>query len=203
MKIRIFEASAFIALFICIISCIAFEKDCEDIRSNVLRLHVIADSNSSEAQSVKLKVRDAILEESGELFEGNTSLDGAEIRLSENLDTMKAVAERTLRENGYTYSAEVEITECYFPTRHYGDITLPAGYYNALRVVLGEGEGENWWCVMFPPMCLPAASKDEAKLSDVLDEKSLDIVSDSGKYEVRFWIVEKWYELKEWVGDRL
>ena len=203
MKIRILEASAFIALFICIISCITFEKDCEDIRSNVLRLHVIADSNSSEAQSVKLKVRDAVLRESRELFEGNRSLDGAEVRLSENLDTMKAVAERTLRENGYTYSAKVEIAECYFPTRQYGDITLPAGYYNALRVVLGSGEGENWWCVMFPPMCLPAASKDEARLDDVLDEKSMEIVSDSGKYEVRFWIVEKWYELKEWVGDRL
>ena len=199
MKTRIFEISSFTALFICIVACIAFEKDCEDIRSNVLRLHVIADSNSAEAQSVKLMVRDAILEESKELFEGNGSIEGAEVRLSENLDVMKAVAERTLRENGYTYSAEVEITECYFPTRQYGDITLPAGYYNALRVVLGSGEGKNWWCVMFPPMCLPAAGKDEAKLSDVLDERSLDIVSDSGKYEVRFWIVEKWYELKEWI----
>ena len=197
MKTRIIEMSAFIALLICVISCIAFEKDCEDIRSNVLRLHVIADSNSSEAQSVKLKVRDAILKESGELFEGNTSIDGAEIRLSENLELMKEVAERTLKENGYTYSAEVEITECYFPTRQYGDITLPAGYYNALRVVLGEGEGENWWCVMFPPMCLPAASKDEAELDDVLNEKSIDIVSHSGKYEVRLWIVEKWYEFRE------
>lgn len=199
MKTRIFEISSFTALFICIVACIAFEKDCEDIRSNVLRLHVIADSNSAEAQSVKLMVRDAILEESKELFEGNGSIEGAEVRLSENLDVMKAVAERTLREKGYTYSAEVEITECYFPTRQYGDITLPAGYYNALRVVLGSGEGKNWWCVMFPPMCLPAAGKDEAKLSDVLDERSLDIVSDSGKYEVRFWIVEKWYEFREWV----
>lgn len=199
MKIRIFEISAFLALFLSIGICLAFENDCKDIRSNVLRLHVIADSNSKEAQSVKLKVRDALLTEGRELFEGNVSVDEAEIRLSENLYRMKSVAERTLRENGYTYSAEVEITECYFPTRRYGDITLPAGYYNALRVVLGEGEGENWWCVMFPPMCLPAASKDEAKLDDVLNEKSMDIVSKSGKYEVRFWIVEKWYELKEWI----
>jgi len=197
MKMRIFEISAFSALIICIAMCLSFEKDCEDIRSNVLRLHVIADSDSKEAQSVKLKVRDAILTESGELFEGNGSIDAAEVRLSENLDRMKSVAERTLRENGYTYSAEVEITECYFPTRQYGDVTLPAGYYNALRVVLGSGEGQNWWCVMFPPMCLPAASKDEARLSDVLDERSLDIVTGGKKYEVRLWIVEKWYELWE------
>ena len=202
MKIRILEISAFAALLICIITCIAFEDDCKNIRSNVLRLHVIADSNSTEAQRVKLLVRDALLEESGELFEGNGNVDEAEIRLSENLDTMKSVAERTLRKNGFTYSAEVEIAECYFPTRQYGDVTLPAGYYNALRVVLGSGVGENWWCVMFPPMCLPAAGKDEARLSDVLDEKSLDIVSGSRKYEVRFWIVEKWYELKEWISDK-
>lgn len=202
MKTRIFEISAFAALVMSIVMCLAFESDCRNIRGNVLRLHVIADSNSAEAQSVKLTVRDALLEEGRELFEGNGNIEEAEIRLSENLEGMKAVAERTLREKGYTYSAEVEITECYFPTRQYGDVTLPAGYYNALRVVLGSGEGENWWCVMFPPMCLPAAGEDEARLSDVLDERSLDIVSDSGKYEVRFWIVEKWYELKEWISDK-
>lgn len=202
MKTRIFEFSAFAALVISIVMCLAFESDCKDIRSNVLRLHVIADSNSTEAQKVKLLVRDALLEEGRELFEGNGNIEEAEIRLSENIDKMKAVAERTLREEGFTYSAEVEITECYFPTRQYGNVTLPAGYYNALRVVLGSGEGENWWCVMFPPMCLPAASEDEARLSDVLDEKCLDIVSDSGKYEVRFWIVEKWYELKSWISDK-
>ena len=202
MKIRIFELSALAAFVISLAMCIAFESDCKNIRNNVLRLHVIADSNSDAAQKVKLLVRDAILEESGELFEGNGNIEEAQIRLSESLDTMKVVAERTLREKGFTYSAEVEITECYFPTRQYGNVTLPAGYYNALRVVLGSGEGENWWCVMFPPMCLPAASKDEARLSDVLDEKSLEIVSESEKYEERFWIVEKWYELKEWAESK-
>lgn len=195
MKIRIFEISAVIALLISVILCVGFENDCEDIRENVLRLHVVADSDSEQAQSVKLKVRDALLEESRGLFEGNTSLDQAQSKLGSSLDEMKAVAERTLREEGYTYSAAVELTRCYFPTRQYGGVTLPAGNYNALRVVLGEGEGHNWWCVMFPPMCLPAAGKDEAKLNDVLDEKSIDIVTGGKKYEVRFWIVEKWYEL--------
>lgn len=197
MKLRMLEISAVIALFVCIISCVSFENDCEDIRENVLRLHVIADSDSEEAQSVKLKVRDALLSEGRELFEGNSDIEEAETSISENLELMKAAAERTLRENGYTYSAEIELTECYFPTRQYGNVTLPAGNYNALRVVLGEGEGHNWWCVMFPPMCLPAAGKDEAKLNDVLDEKSIDIVTGGKKYEVRFWIVEKWYELWE------
>ena len=195
MKIRISELSAIVALLICIIMCVGFEKDCENIRENVLRLHVVADSDSDEAQTVKLKVRDALLEQSRELFEGNRNIDTAQVRLSTELDKMKETAERVLAENGYTYSAQVELRKCYFPTRQYGDVTLPAGYYNALRVVLGSGEGQNWWCVMFPPMCLPAAGRQEAKLSDVLDEKSLEIVTESKKYEVRFWIVEKWYEL--------
>ncbi|MBR3816524.1 MAG: stage II sporulation protein R [Clostridia bacterium] len=197
MKLRMLELSAVIALFVCIISCVSFENDCEDIRENVLRLHVIADSDSEEAQSVKLKVRDALLSEGRELFEGNSDIEEAETSISENLELMKAAAERTLRENGYTYSAEIELTECYFPTRQYGGVTLPAGNYNALRVVLGEGEGHNWWCVMFPPMCLPAAQKEQAKLSDVLDERGLDIVTGGKRYEVRLWIVEKWYELWE------
>lgn len=195
MKLRMLELSAVIALFVCIISCVSFENDCEDIRENVLRLHVIADSDSEEAQSVKLKVRDALLSEGRELFEGNSDIEEAETSISENLELMKAAAERTLRENGYTYSAEIELTECYFPTRQYGGVTLPAGNYNALRVILGEGKGRNWWCVMFPPMCLPAAEKEQAKLSDVLDERGLDIVTGGKRYEVRLWIVEKWYEL--------
>lgn len=197
MKIRLAEISAFAALFMCIFSCICFENDCEDIRDNVLRLHVIADSDSAEAQSLKLKVRDEILSKGGELFSGNDSLASAENKLSDNLDELKAIAERTVRESGYTYSAEVELAKCYFPTRQYGDITLPAGNYNAVRVILGEGGGQNWWCVMFPPMCLPAASEDEVKITDVLDEKSMDIVSKRQKYEVRLWIVEKWYEFWE------
>ncbi len=203
MKIKFLEAAAFLALFICIAACVGFEKDCEDIRQNVLRLHVIADSDSQEAQKLKLQVRDALLLKGEELFSDNDSLDSAQIKLSDNLEQMKKIAEETVKEKGYTYPVEVLLTESYFPTRQYGDITLPAGKYNALKVVIGEGEGQNWWCVMFPPMCLPAASKDEAKLTDVLNEKSMDIVSNEQKYEVRFWIVEKWYELKEWVKGRV
>ncbi len=195
MKIRIIEASVFLALFICIFSCLCFEKDCCDIRDNVLRLHVIADDDSAEAQSLKLEVRDALLKKGAELFLGNDSLSAAQGKLSDNLSGLKKIAEDTVKQRGYTYEADIEITRCYFPTRQYGGITLPAGEYNALRVILGEGEGENWWCVMFPPMCLPAAGEDEKKLSDVLNEKSMDIVSKSQKYEVRLWIVEKWYEL--------
>ena len=199
MKIKLFEISAFAALIICIVSCIAFEKDCENIRENVLRLHIIADSNSAEAQTLKLKVRDAVLEQGRDIFTGNTDISAAEKSLGDNLELLRDVAQKTIEENGYTYSARVELTSCYFPTRQYGDITLPAGEYNAVRILLGSGEGENWWCVMFPPMCLPAAEGEKEMLGDVLNGKSMEIVSESEKYEVRLWIVEKWYELKAWL----
>lgn len=196
MKTKILEISAFLALFICIVGCVCFENDCEDIRQSLLRLHVIASGDTKEEQELKLKVRDAILEKGAAVFSQNDSLSDAESKIEDNLSLLKQTAENTIRENGYTYSATVELTKSYFPTRQYENITLPAGSYNAVKVIIGEGEGQNWWCVMFPPMCLPAASDSEKKLTDVLNEKEMDIVTGGSKYEIRFWIVEKWQELK-------
>ncbi len=202
MKSRIFELAVFISLFICILSSLSFERDCEDIRQSLLRLHVIASGNTHEEQELKLKVRDAVLTAGADIFSRNDDLTSARSKAEESTERLRKIAEDTLRENGCTYAATVEVTECYFPTRQYEDITLPAGKYNAVRVIIGEGKGKNWWCVMFPPMCLPAASDNEAELCDVLDEKSLKIVENSEKYEVRLWIVEKWYELRERVVSR-
>ncbi|MBQ8503321.1 MAG: stage II sporulation protein R [Clostridia bacterium] len=196
MKTKIFELSVFISLFLCIIGCVSFENNCDDIRHNLLRLHVIASGDTKEEQELKLKVRDAILEKGADVFSQNDTLKTAESKIKDNINLLKETAESTIRENGYTYSATVELTKSYFPTRQYENITLPAGYYNAVKVIIGEGEGQNWWCVMFPPMCLPAASGNEKELKDVLNEKEMDIVTGGSKYEVRFWIVEKWQELK-------
>lgn len=202
MKTRLLEISVFLSLFVCIISCISFENDCEDIRQSVLRLHVIASSDTTEDQQLKLKVRDALLEKGADIFTENDSLIMAEEKVENSLDVLKETAESTVKELGYTYPVAVQLTESYFPTRQYENITLPAGTYNAVKVIIGEGEGKNWWCVMFPPLCLPAASENEAKLSDVLNEKGMDIVTGEKKYEVRFWIVEKYQELvKRWSAD--
>lgn len=202
MKTRLLEISVFLSLFVCIISCISFENDCEDIRQSVLRLHVIASSDTTEDQQLKLKVRDALLEKGADIFTENDSLIMAQEKVENSLSMLKETAESTVKELGYTYPVAVQLTESYFPTRQYENITLPAGTYNAVKVIIGEGEGKNWWCVMFPPLCLPAASENEAKLSDVLNEKGMDIVTGEKKYEVRFWIVEKYQELvKRWSAD--
>lgn len=200
MKIKAIELSVFAALIICIASSISFERDCEDIRQSLLRLHVIASGDTQQEQEIKLKVRDAILTAGADIFSHNDDLTSAKSKAERNIIELQSIAEDTLRKNGCTYPVKVEVAECYFPTRQYESITLPAGKYNAVRVIIGDGAGQNWWCVMFPPMCLPAAKENEAELSEVLSEKSLKIVENADRYEVRLWIVEKWYELRERVA---
>ena len=195
MKIRFLEISAFFALFICIVSCLSFESDCESIRSKVLRLHVIANSDSEADQALKLKVRDAVLISSEELFTSDSQSE-AEREIESALDALRVSAESAVTAEGYGYSVRVTFEPTYFPTRIYGNVTLPAGIYKSLKVIIGEGAGKNWWCVLFPPMCLPAVSSEKEVLSKVLSDDELDLVGRKPKYEVRFWITEKLQEFK-------
>ena len=163
----------------------------DTVREECLRLHVLADTDSEADQSVKLQVRDAILEETDELFQSCLTAAEAVSRASERKDEIEAVAERVLRENGFSYGAEVFIEEDYFSTRQYESVSLPAGNYTALKVVLGEGEGHNWWCVMFPPLCLPAVTeKQEDSVYGVFGENGGNLVTGKSGYKVKFRIVE-------------
>lgn len=202
MKIKAIELSALLAFIFTVIMTLSFESSCSGIREKVLRLHVIANSDSVSDQSLKYTVRDELLKEGESIFSGSETVFQAEDKIREGLFYLKETAERTVREEGYAYSVNIDIGRTYFPTREYEDVTLPAGYYNAVRVIIGEGKGKNWWCVMFPPMCLPAAAKDSPELSDVLSEKETDIVTGGKKYELRFWFVEKYYELREKFIDK-
>ncbi len=196
MKLKLIELAIVLSLFICIISCFSFEKDCDSIREKVLRLHVIANSDSVADQELKLKVRDRIIEESGELFTLSESTEEAEQNLKNALGELSILTEKVIKEEGSNYSVEVRAEPSYFPTKSYGNLTLPAGTYKSLKVIIGEGKGKNWWCVLFPPLCLPAAEKREDILSDVLTAKEIKLVSSKPKYEVRFWIAEKLQEIK-------
>ncbi len=198
-KALILEISCFAAMVLAIVfsgSLSSFETECKEIRSGVFRLHVIANSDSAEDQALKLKVRDALLEQSGEIFQNEKAKDGAEKAACKNLGLLLKTAEKTIHENGMDYPVSVSVGKSRFPTRVYENITLPAGEYDALRVVIGEGKGKNWWCVMFPALCLPAAEK-EKELSDVLSPGGQALVQSKPKYEIRFWLIEKIEELKE------
>lgn len=167
----------------------AFADTCDPIREEVLRLHILADSDSEEDQRVKIAVRDKLL--SLHLFDtdGVNSRLEAERAAQENLVKIKAAAQQEVYAQGHTDQVEAEIVRMYFSTRVYDTVTLPAGYYDAVRITIGSGEGHNWWCVLYPQLCIPAASEEEDTLSDVLTEEEEEIVTEDG-YEVKFFLVE-------------
>ena len=134
-------------------------------------------------------------------FDGEVNTkNAAEIAKSET-EYLEQAAQAVIDENGFDYGVKIEVGKSRFPTRVYEDVTLPAGEYTAVRVILGKGEGHNWWCVMFPPMCLSAAEGD-ASLSDVLSQDALELTRSGKKYEVKFKLIE-WYEnIKAAISDR-
>lgn len=196
--IKKFETALACGLILtCLFSTVSFAASCGGIRERVLRLHVLANSDSEIDQAVKLKVRDAVLEEGKDIFAGRTTAKDAEEVLKQQTERLEAVADAVLLENGFSYTSKVEVGKSFFGTRSYDEkVTLPAGEYTAVRILLGEAKGHNWWCVMFPPLCLPAAEGD-VKLEDVLDEKEESLVESNPKYEMRFKIVEIFEKILE------
>lgn len=172
-----------------------FDAACDDLKQNVIRLHIIANSDSEEDQQVKLKVRDRILEETSELFGENKDITAAEKRIKQNLSKIEKTADETLKQNGCGYTAEATVETAYFNTREYDDFTLPAGQYRSLTVRLGKGEGKNWWCVVFPAVCVSAA-EDKGNLSDSVEKNGTDIAEHPKKYVMKFKTVEFYEEIK-------
>ncbi len=173
-----------------LISLCGFSGECAGIRERVVRLHVLANSDSQADQELKLKVRDAVVEAAAGLFDEAADAGDALTLAREKLPELQAVAQRTVEAEGFPYPVEATLVNMYFTTRRYeNSVTLPAGMYNALRITIGEAAGKNWWCVVFPPICVSAATGHK-ELSDVLDQEQQEIVTQPQKYEVRLKIVE-------------
>ena len=174
-----------------------FQKNCDSLSEKVLRLHVLAKSDSEADQQLTLKVRDAILQESDRLFQQSDSKEAAMAQMATHLSDVEQVAERTLRKNGCDLPVTAALKKVKFNTRTYGNITLPAGEYDALQVEIGAAKGKNWWCVLFPSLCVPSSTN--VQMEDVLTQDELQVVEQSG-YDVRFKVVE-WYEaVKGWIS---
>ncbi len=186
-------------LFSLVLSMCTINTECREIRSSILRLHVLANSDSTEDQELKLKVRDRLLEMSETTYSQAKTKQDAVQATQASLDMLRNEAANVIQSNGYSYPVSVSLETCYFNTRTYGNITLPAGNYQALRVVIGKGQGHNWWCVMFPPLCVSAASETEAELKDVLSREQLELVEGDG-YEIKFKCVEMYEELKQYLS---
>lgn len=185
------EAGVLIGLICAVVLSFArFNAACDDLRSGVLRLHILANSDSEADQAVKLLVRDGIIAENSGVFDTCCNLEQAVAAAEGDLQSFEKTAERVLKENGMDYTATATVESSYFNTRVYEDFTLPAGYYRALTVRLGKAEGKNWWCVVFPSVCLSAAS---AELSDSVTDRGAEIAENAPKYRMKFKAVE-WYE---------
>lgn len=195
MKIQAVVFAAVFAAGACSVG--AFAYNCSRVRSDVLRMHVIANSDCSADQQLKLMVRDAVLERGAQLFDGTVTADEARRKIEPHKAELEAAAREVIERAGYDYPVSVNVVNEYFATRCYGSLTMPAGRYTAVKVVIGEGAGRNWWCVMFPPLCLPAAQDRGGNLDAFFDDGELKVVESSGRYESRFKIVEIIEKLKE------
>lgn len=198
-KIRISIAIGIVTAVI--FSICSFAKTSEEIRSDVLRLHVIANSDSSVDQNLKLRLRDYILEEGEDIFDGSVNVENAVKKIEPKLAELEKSAETFVKKAGFDYDVKITLSNEYFTTRTYESVTLPAGKYLALRVVIGSGEGHNWWCVMFPPMCVPAADKKD-EIENVFTDKEIKLVESKPKYEPRFKVVEIYEQIRETISER-
>lgn len=198
-KIRISIAIGIVTAVI--FSICSFAKTSEEIRSDVLRLHVIANSDSSVDQNLKLRLRDYILEEGEDIFDGSVNVENAVKKIEPKLAELEISAETFVKNAGFDYDVKITLSNEYFTTRTYESVTLPAGKYLALRVVIGSGEGHNWWCVMFPPMCVPAADKKD-EIENVFTDKEIKLVESKPKYEPRFKVVEIYEQIRETISER-
>ena len=172
------------------------------LSDGIIRMHIRANSNSKEDQELKLKVRDRILDESKHLFADAQTTESAHSVAKDNLELFKNAALDEIQKNGYSYDVRVTLGKSDFPTKTYDDITMPAGTYEALVVEIGSGKGENWWCVMFPPLCfvdeacVNVSSDSEQILIDNLGKDTYSMLK-GGKVKIRFKLYELFFGVKE------
>ena len=189
-KFKIWEAAALFALCLTLLLGVWAQGRQNELSGKLLRLHVIAHSDDAEEQALKLRVRDAVLEYLSPLLADAADRDAARAILEGELENVRAAAESA--SEGRT--VRVTLGQERYPLRQYEGFTLPAGIYESLRVVLGEGEGQNWWCIVFPPLCIEAVTGD--RLQSVMGREDYGIVTEEEGYILRFRILELWGELR-------
>lgn len=198
------ELALMVGIMALLLAGIWLQEEQTQLAGQMIRLHVIANSDTEGDQALKLAVRDRILEQAQQIYPGCTSRAQAEERLRQNLSVLEQAGEAVIEEQGYSYSVHAELTECWFPTKEYGSFALPAGEYTALRVVIGEGEGQNWWCVAFPPLCVGAASQtvEEALEAGYFTDRQVRLMTagDEG-YVLKFRSMELLGELRDILSD--
>lgn len=198
-RLRRWELALLLGLAAALLLGLWLEREQSDLADSVLRLHVLANSDSEADQALKLKVRDRVLAEAEAILPEDTTLEEAKQVLAENLPRLAAAGAEVVAREGYDYPVSAGLEETWFPTKEYEDFSLPAGRYQALRIVIGEGEGQNWWCVVFPPLCLGSVSESTQKiaLESGLSEQQVSLLTgESEGYVVKFKALELWEQIK-------
>ncbi len=173
-----------------IYSVVPFQANCSGLYSNVFRLHILANSDSQADQELKLRVRDRVLNSTKQLFDSAENKYQAEKLVRDNLQSIANTAYREVLDNGSTYTVTAEVTKMYFTTRRYKNYTLPSGTYDALRITIGSGKGHNWWCVMYPSLCVaPDSGEADDRAKNALSENGYEVVRNENT-EYKFKIVE-------------
>ena len=191
---KLFTKALCVALIITVLaSVLPFEASCQEIREDVFRLHILANSDSEEDQNLKLKVRDEVLKYTENLYKNSNSKSEAEKLTLENLQSIANIAKKEIVNNGYDYDVTCQISDVYFNTRTYEKVTMPSGTYRALQIKIGKAQGKNWWCVMYPSLCIGSCTNYN-ELSDKLDNKEYNLLVNE-KTEYKFKIVEYYEKL--------
>ncbi len=193
------EVIILIALSALLLFGLWLEREQTEVSDSVLRLHVLANSDRAEDQALKLKVRDAVLQEAKAILPESSSVREAEKVLGKNLERLAAAGAAVVAEEGYDYPVSAGLEDIWFPTKEYEDFALPAGEYRALRIVIGEGDGQNWWCVVFPPLCLASVAEtmgETAMEAGMTEQQVALLTGESEGYVVKFKALELWDKLK-------
>ena len=203
-KLRRWELALLLGVAVAALAGVWLDGQQSALADKVIRLHVIAHSDSPEDQALKLQVRDRILAESGELLSGGATLEQARAALQDSLAELAGIGAEAVGEAGYSYPVTASLVHNYwFPTKTYTDFALPAGQYTALRIEIGEGAGQNWWCVVFPPLCLGSVTEtvEETAADAGLTKGQVSLITgeDEG-YVVKFRAIELLEEFKGWLA---
>ena len=178
-----------ISTVICIVfSLIPFNAQCKNISNDVFRLHILANSDSEKDQALKLKVRNRVLKYTENIYKKAENKKQAEALTLKNLQSIADIAKNEVVKNGYNYSVKAEVSHMYFTTRYYDKVTMPSGFYNALRITIGKGEGHNWWCVMYPSLCI-GSSTNYNSLKENTDSQEYNVMTEE-KFEYKFKTLE-------------
>ena len=202
-KLRLWEAALFLAFGLTLTAGVWASASESALAGQVLRLHVVANSDSEQDQTLKLLVRDAVLARAGQILDGVSDRESAEQVLEPHLDELAATAAEVLAAEGCGDAVTVSLTDQWFPTKEYDGFSLPAGQYRALKVTIGEGEGRNWWCVVFPPLCLGSVTEEsvETVAGEALSDDQVSLITgQDGGYVLKFRFIEWWNELLRSLG---